>query len=335
MPLPRNPVSRVTGIKEEGSLEFMQRLARDRLKVIYCIMYCSVIGRGLAVLCCLLAGFGQNRAAAEPPVRVVVSFSILEDIVRRVGGDDVAVASLIGRDANEHVFEPRADQVRLLTQAELFIVNGLGLEGWLTRLIQSAQYRGPLVIATKGIEPITTAEAVVDPHAWQDVRHGVIYAENAMRALASIDPGRAAAYQQRFRDYKAELEALDRRIRDGLGMIPTGKRRVITTHDAFAYYGKAYGLTFMAPEGLSTESEPSAKAVAELIRQIRREGIKALFLENISDPRLMEAIARETGATLGAPLYSDALSGPDGPASTYVKMIEHNTAALQEGMLRN
>jgi zinc/manganese transport system substrate-binding protein len=273
-------------------------------------------------------------------MRVLVSFSILEDIVHEVGGTDVAVTSLVGRDANEHVFEPKPDQVRLLTRAQLFIVNGLGLEGWVTRLIQSAQYRGPVVIATDGITPITTIEPgeaapSPDPHAWQDVRNGMIYAENIARALDAADPGRAEVYRRRLGRYKAELLTLDQNVRETLGAIPANQRRVITTHDAFAYYGRAYGVAFMAAEGLNTESEPSAKTVAGLIRQIRREDIKALFLENISDRRLMEEIARETGAGLGPPLYSDALSGPDGPAPTYVRMIEHNTAALHAGMLKN
>jgi zinc/manganese transport system substrate-binding protein len=298
------------------------------------------ISRCLAPLCLILAGSAQGASAVQTPVRVLVSFSILEDIVHQVGGGDVVVTSLIGRDANEHVFEPSPDQVRLLTQAQLFIVNGFGLEGWRTRLVQSAQYRGPVVIATEGIRPLITTEASEttpspDPHAWQDPRNGVFYAENIVQGLARIDPEHAEAYRRRFRDYRANLDALDRKVRDGLEVIPAEKRQVITTHDAFAYYGKAYGVTFMAPEGLSTESEPSAKSVAALIRQIRRQGIKALFLENISDPRLMGEIARETGATLGPPLYSDALSGPNGPAPTYVRMIEYNTAALRAGMLRN
>jgi zinc/manganese transport system substrate-binding protein len=294
----------------------------------------------LTALWFVLAGAGGSSLAAEAPVRVVVSFSILEDIAREVGGGKVEVTGLIGRDANEHVFEPSPAQVRLLTQARLFIVNGLGLEGWLTRLVQSARYRGPVIVATEGIAPITMTEAgetapSPDPHAWQDPRNGVIYAENIARALASTDPGHAAAYQQRFAYYRAELEALDRRVRETMAAIPAEKRRVITTHDAFAYYGQAYGVTFMAPEGPTTESEPSAKTVAALIRQIRREGIKALFLENISNPRLMQEIARETGAELGPPLYSDALSRPDGPAPTYIRMIEHNTAALRAGTLKN
>jgi zinc/manganese transport system substrate-binding protein len=298
------------------------------------------MSRRLAALCFILVWSGQSASVAEPPVRVLVSFSILEDIAREVGGGDIAVTSLVGPDANEHVFEPSPAQVRLLAQAQLFIVNGLGLEGWLTRLTQSARYRGPVVIATEGITPLTTTEAgetapSPDPHAWQDASNGVIYAENIARALAGVDPAHSGAYQQRFDRYKEELEALDRRVHERLGTIPAEKRRVITTHDAFAYYGKAYGVTFLAPEGLSTDSEPSAKTVATLIRQIRREGIKALFLENISDPRLMEEIARETGAGLGPPLYSDALSRPDGPAPTYVQMIEYNTATLQAGMLKN
>ena len=298
-------------------------------------MRSSDISRCLAALCLILVWSGPTAWATQPPIRIVVSFSILEDIVHEVGGSDVAVTSLIGRDANEHVFEPSPDKVRLLAQARLFVVNGLGLEGWVTRLIQSAQYRGPLVVATVGIEPIATPEGSADPHAWQDPRNGIIYAKNIMRALAGIDPEHAEAYQQRLRGYEAQLDALDQRVRERLGEILPEKRRVITTHAAFAYYGKAYGVAFTAPEGLNTESEPSAKTVAELIRQIRREGVKALFLENISDPRLMETIARETGATLGAPLYSDALSMQDGPAPTYIRMIEYNTAALKEGMLKN
>jgi zinc/manganese transport system substrate-binding protein len=298
------------------------------------------IRRWLAALCFVLAWSNESAFSAEPQVPVLVSFSILQDITHQIGGGDVAVTSLIGPDANEHVFEPSPDQVRLLTRARLFIVNGLGLEGWLTRLVQSARYRGPVVIASDGISALTMTEAgearpSLDPHAWQDPRNAVVYAENIARALAGADPARAAAYHLRFRRYKAALVELDGRVRSTLEAIPAAKRRVITSHDAFAYYGRAYDVMFLAPEGLSTESEPSAKTVAGLIRQIRREGIRALFLENVTDPRLMQEIARDTGATLGPPLYSDALSAPDGPAPTYIRMIEYNTAALAAGMLKN
>jgi zinc/manganese transport system substrate-binding protein len=293
----------------------------------------------LAALC-LMFGWCSQAAAGGPPVHVVVSFSILEDIARRIGGGAVVVTSLIGRDSDAHVFEPNPDQARLVAEAQLFVVNGLGFEGWLTRLTRSAQFGGIVATATDGVTPITTTEpgetsSVPDPHAWQDPRNGIIYADNIARALAAIDPAHAEGYLQRFQTYRAELEALDREVRGELGEILADKRRVITSHDAFAYYGKAYGVTFLAAEGLSTDSEPSAKSLAELIRQIRREGIKALFLENISDPRLVEQLARDTGTIPGPPLYSDALSRPNGPAPTYIRMIEYNTAALKQGMLKN
>jgi zinc/manganese transport system substrate-binding protein len=302
-------------------------------------MLFRILASWLAI-CIVLAWPSPHVSAVPAPIRVMVSFSILEDIVRQIGGDDVSVTSLIGPDSDAHAFEPNPDQARLLSKAQLFVINGLGLEGWLTRLTGSAQYRGTITVATRGINPITTAEAgetapVPDPHAWQDPRNAIVYADNVRRALAAVDPAHAEAYRQRFRQYRGELEALDRQVREELSGMPTGKRRVITSHDAFAYYGKAYGVTFLAPEGISTDSEPSARTIAGLIRQIRREGIKALFVENISDPRLIDEIARETGATPGLPLYSDALSRPDEPAPTYVTMIRYNTAALKQGMLKN
>jgi zinc/manganese transport system substrate-binding protein len=291
---------------------------------------------GAAFLVLLYAA--ANAAAVSAPIRVVASFSILKDLAQEIGGADVAVTSLIGPDADAHTFEPRPEQAQLLSRARLFIVNGLGLEGWLLRLTGSAQYRGLVIVASEGITPITATEpgaTASDPHAWQDPRNAILYAENIARALAAADPPHAEAYQDRLRDYEVRLEALDRRVREELAAIPAEKRRVITNHDAFAYYGKAYGVTFLAPEGISPESEPSAAAIAGLIRQIRRERIKALFIENISDPRLVEEIARETGSAPGPPLYSDALSGANGPASSYIKMLEYNTAALTAGMLKN
>ena len=304
------------------------------------MVFPSLRARWLAPLCLVLFWPNQHPAAVSPPIRVVVSFSILGDFVNEIGGGDVAVTSLIGPDSDVHMFEPTPEQARLLANAQLFVINGLGLEGWLTRLTQSAQYRGPVVVATRGIIPITTTEAgeptpAPDPHAWQDPRNAVVYANNIREALVVIDPAHSEAYRQRFHHYKAELETLDREVRSELQAIPAEKRRVITSHGAFAYYSKAYGIAFRAPEGISTDSEPSARTVAELVRQIRREGMKALFVENISDPRLIDEIARETGASLGPPLYSDALSRPEEPAPTYLRMIQYNTAALTEGMLKN
>jgi zinc/manganese transport system substrate-binding protein len=282
----------------------------------------------------LAAALARGEAAGR--LQVVVSFSILADLAREIGGSDVAVTGLIGADSDPHVFEPRPEQARLLAGAQLLVINGLGFEGWLTRLVRSAQYRGPVVVATEGVAAITAAAgSAPDPHAWQAPRNIMVYAANIARGLAGIDAARTGAYDARLRRYQAELEALDREVRDELAAIPASKRRVITSHDAFAYYGRAYDVTFLAPEGINPASEPSAKAIAALIRQIRRERIKALFVENISDPRLINELAREAGAVVGPPLYSDALSQPDGPAPTYIRMIRYNTAALKAGMAQN
>jgi zinc/manganese transport system substrate-binding protein len=299
--------------------------------------------RGIAhllALCLVLSEPAANAAAGNAPLQVVASFSIIKDIAQQIGGEDAKVVSLIGADTDAHAFEPSPEQARLIATAQLFLVNGLGFESWLARLMRSAQFRGRVVVASDGIAPLMRAQpgrvqAAPDPHAWQDARNVAVYADNITRALANADPAHAEAYRQRLRNYKAELEALDRHVRDELTAIPDTKRRVITSHDAFAYYGKAYGVTFLAAEGLSTDSEPSAQAIAELIRQIRREGIKALFLENVADPRLIQELAREAGTTPGPPLYSDALSGPNGPAPTYLRMIKYNTDALKAGMLKN
>jgi zinc/manganese transport system substrate-binding protein len=303
-----------------------------------------MLSRGIAhlltALCLVVSEPTANAAAAGTPLRVVASFSIIKDITQQIGGEDARVVSLIGPDSDAHAFEPRPEQARLLAGAQLFVINGLGLESWLERLMRSAQFRGTVVVASDGIVPLTRAESghaqpLPDPHAWQDVSNVAIYADNIARALANADPAHAEAYRERLRHYRAELEALDGHVRGELAAIPDTKRRVITTHDAFAYYGKAYGVTFLAPEGLNTDSEPSAKAIAELIRQIRREGIKALFLENIADPRLVQDLAREAGTIPGPPLYSDALSDPNGPTPTYLRMIRYNTDALKAGMLKN
>ncbi len=280
--------------------------------------------------------------AEESPIKVVASFSILGDIVRNVGGDKVAVTTLVGPDGDSHLYEPTPRDVRAVAAARLVVINGLGLEGWIPRLVDAAGFRGKLVTASNGFtllrergdrtwKPIST----LDPHAWQDLANGQIYVANIATALAEVDPANAEAYRNNADAYRRELAALDERVRSELAAIPPAKRRVITTHDAFRYYGKAYGVEFLAPIGITTDSEPSADGIARLIRQIKREGIKALFLENVSNPRLISQLAQEAGVEVGPPLYSDALSKPEGPAGSYIKMFEYNTATLKAGMLKN
>jgi len=269
----------------------------------------------------------RASAAGARPLRVVASFSILADLVRCLAGDDATVVPLVGPDADVHVFEPTPADARRVHDADLVIVNGLRFEGWLDRLLAASGFRGRLVVATAGIEPRRRG-AAVDPHAWQDLRNARRYVENLRAALSNASPPRAAAFAQRAAAYDAALQALDGRVRARLSTLPPAARRVITTHDAFGYFGAAYGVEFLSLQGWSTDAEPTASDVARLIRLARGAGVRAIFVENISDPRLAQRIAAEAGVTVGGTLYSDALSRPGTEADTFLRMFEHNVSAL-------
>jgi zinc/manganese transport system substrate-binding protein len=283
------------------------------------------------------------------PVKVVATFSILADLARNIGGDKVAVTTLVGPDADTHSYQPTPSDAKAVAAADVLVTNGLGLEGWLDRLKGAAGSRARTIVASRGIAALTMeeeadaagqarsdkAKRVSDPHAWQNLANGQIYVANIVAGLAEVDPANAGFYRQTGNAYNAALAALDRKVKDEIAAVPRTKRRVITTHDAFQYFGKAYGIAFIAPLGISTENEPSAGDIARLERQIKSERIKALFLENVTNPRLIEQIAKDTGAIVGPPLYSDALSKPGGPAASYTAMFEHNAATLVAGMLMN
>jgi zinc/manganese transport system substrate-binding protein len=265
----------------------------------------------------------------------VASFSILADMARRIGGDLVNVKSLVPPDADPHIWQPTASDSRTLTEAALLIENGLGLEGWMGRLGAASGFRGIRIVASDGVKPRMMREGAVtslDPHAWQNPRNGVIYARNVAEGLTAADPVHADTWRVNAASYVAEIEQVDTWIANQFAPIPPAARRIITTHDAFGYYGDRYGITFLAVEGLSTDAEPSAKAIAALVAQVRRERARTVFLENMTDPRLAKMLAQETGATLSGPLYSDALSKPDGPAPDYLSMLRYNTTLFQRAM---
>jgi zinc/manganese transport system substrate-binding protein len=269
---------------------------------------------------------------------VVASFSVLGDLVRQIGGDDVQIDTLVGPDGDVHVYQPSPGDARKLAAARLVVVNGLDLEGWMARLIASAGFKGDIVTATQGVVPLQSTEdgrTLPDPHAWQDLANGRAYVRNIAAALAAADPGHAANYADRAAAYDAELADLDKWVKTEIGMIPPEQRRIITTHDAFRYFGHAYGIEFRAPVGMSEDSEPSAGAVAALIRTIRHDHIRALFIENMTDPRLIEQLARETGAVPGGALFADALSKPGEGGESYVAMFRHNLPAMVAAMARN
>ncbi|MBL6601086.1 MAG: metal ABC transporter substrate-binding protein [Alphaproteobacteria bacterium] len=280
-------------------------------------------------------------AQSSGPIPVVATFSILGDMVKRVGGEHVEVTTLVGANGDAHVYQPTPADARAVNSAQLLFVNGLDFEGWIDRLVSASGFTGKRVVATKGIEPIAFEEGepahkvhdhhdhgAFDPHAWQSLRLAEFYVENIMLALAQADPDNAAQYYRNRAAYLAEIRALEAEVSALMATIPENKRTVVTPHDAFQYFAADYGLVFKAPQGLSTESDASASDVAKLIRQIREEGISAYFVETITDNRMVDQIGRETGATRGGTLYSGALSAADGPAATYLDMVRHNTATL-------
>ncbi len=289
-------------------------------------------------LAMMVLGLGVARtdraAAADGPVRAVASFSILGDLVRQVGGAHVAVTDLVGPDSDAHGFSPAPGDAKTLARADIVFVNGLGLEGWIDRLIRASGTRAPIVVASKGVATIAGEDAhaghdhAVDPHAWQSVANAKVYVANIRDGLAAVDPTHAAEYAAAAAAYTAQLGDLDIAVRATVDRIPSANRRIITTHDAFGYFAAAYGLRFIAPQGVSTDSAASPRDVAAIIRQIRRDKVPAVFLENVSDPRQMEQIARESGARIGGKVYSDALSGQDGPAPTYLDMMRSNLKAF-------
>jgi zinc/manganese transport system substrate-binding protein len=283
--------------------------------------------------------FSQPQAAE--PIPVVASFSILGDLVQVVGGDRVKVTTFAGPDADAHEFAPGPVHAKAMLKARLFVVNGLNFEPWAQKLAKSAGYKGETLVASKGVtsrpmaaEPDhTPAEA--DPHAWQNPLNVVLYVDNIAAALSKIDPSGATNYQANAAAYAKQLRDFDAQAKSQFEAIASAKRKVITSHDAFGYLAGRYGISMLAPEGVNTDAQPSAKHVAELIRQIKREKIKAVFVENMSNPKLITQLSNDAGVTLGATLYSDALSDTTGPASTYLKMMQHNLTALLVGMRMN
>ena len=286
-------------------------------------------------------------AIAQDKLPVVATFSIIGDKVAHVGGDRVALTTLVGPDGDAHVFAPTPADAQTLAAAKVVFVNGVAFEGWLDRLIEASEYKGAVVVTTTGITLLEMAadehgaegEAVAegqeggrDPHAWQSLANARIYVANIEAGLTAADPDGAATYAANAAAYLAEIDAVEAEVIAAVEALPVERRAIVTSHDAFGYFGATYGLTLHAPEGPSTESEPSAADVATLITQMKAEGIPAVFMENISDTRLLDQITAETGAKIGGTLYSDALSPADGPAGTYLDMMRHNAATLSAAL---
>ena len=282
------------------------------------------------IMLCVLLLIASPLHAAEQ-LKVVASFSILADFVRNVGGDRINLTTLVGADSDVHVYTPAPSDAKRIADAKLVVVNGLGLEGWLPRLVQSSGSKAQVVTVSAGIAPLKLGSAA-DPHGWQSVPNAKIYVTDIANALAAADPDDAEFFRAQAKAYLEKLETLDREVREAVAKIPQERRKVISTHDAFGYFSAEYGVRFIAPLGVSTETEPSARDIAAIIGQIKAQKIPAVFLENISDDRLIRRIAAETGSKVGGTLISDGLTGEKGLAPTYIDMVRHNIKALTSAL---
>jgi len=281
--------------------------------------------------------FAVMPAAAQEKLKVVATFSILADFARNVGGDRVAVSALVGANGDAHVYQPTPGDAKTLADAKVVLLNGLGFEGWINRLVKASGTKAAMATATKGVKPRKAEDDHghghdADPHAWQSVANAKLYVANIRDALTAADPAGKDAYAANAAAYLAKLDALEAEVKAAVAAIPADRRKIITTHDAFGYFGAAYGVSFIAPQGVSTEAEVSAKDVARIITQIRKQKIPAVFLENVTDKRLLERIGAEGGAKIGGTLYSDALTDEKGPAPTYIDMMRHNVKQLSAAL---
>ncbi len=298
----------------------------------------------------VIGGLASGASAAD--LKVVASFSIIADLAKNVGGDLVEIKTLVPVDGDAHTYEPRPVDAASLSEANVVLVNGLGLEGFMSRLIETSGTKAPVIEVSKSVKPLKGEgeehegehakadqdheghhHGEFDPHAWQAISNGEIYVGNITDAFCKADKANCVTFTANSKAYLAKLKALDKDVRSEIAAVPKNKRTIITSHDAFGYFEHEYGLKFLAPEGISTEAEASAADVAKLVDQVRQDKASAVFVENITNPRLIEQIAKETGLKVGGTLYSDALSGPDGPASTYIDMFLHNVKTMKAAML--
>jgi zinc/manganese transport system substrate-binding protein len=280
-----------------------------------------------------------NPTTNQARPKVVATFSILGDLLGEVGGGEIELAVAVGPDTDAHSYQPKPTDARTLALARALVSNGLGFEGWIDRLVKAAPFTGRAIVASTGVPTLEAQSSGrgqgVDPHCWQDVTRTRRYVANIAEGLIAVDAGNAALYRARAEAYDGRLAALDQWIKAEIAKVPPAQRKAITSHESLRYFAQAYGVQLDAPLGYIAESEPSARDVAALIRLVREQKIKALFIENMTNARLIEQIARESGGVVGPRLYTDALSPPDGPAATYEALMRHNVTALVTGMLKN
>lgn len=290
--------------------------------------------RSLLLLAAVVLVLAAPVRAAGEPLRVVASFTVLADIAARIGGAEVAVASLVPPGGEPHAWQPAPADVRRIAEADLVVVNGLGLEGWLDRLIEASGFGGPLLVASRDVVPLRGPTGVPDPHAWHSLREARRYAAAIAAELGRLRPDSAPNFRDNLAAFEASLERLAEWVEEGLSEVPPERRVIVTTHDAFGYLGRDHGIAFLAVAGLDSAAQPSARRIANLVSEIRRIGVQKVFRESGADDRLARTLADEAGIEVGAPLYAGTLSAAGGPADGYTAMWRYNLSLMLEAMPR-
>jgi ABC-type Zn uptake system ZnuABC Zn-binding protein ZnuA len=299
----------------------------------------------LAIVAVVVPPLGSGRAAE--PVLVVATFSVIADMLANVGGSHIVVTTIVRAGGDCELYQPTAADVASVAATRAVFYNDLNeeFEPWLEPLLKQAAFKGARVAVGRGVAALTAEEehpvsgrqlpSAIDQHAWLDPRNGVIYVRNIAEALARLDPADAADYRARAAAYTEQIRAVDVWARKELAEVPAAKRRALSSHDSLQYIANSYGITLMSVNGWTNNSEPSAAELAKLARQIKTERVRALFLDSITDPRAMQRIASETGASIGGTLYGDSLSPPGGEADTYLSMLRQDVSTLKAGMMSN
>jgi ABC-type Zn uptake system ZnuABC Zn-binding protein ZnuA len=275
-----------------------------------------------------------SAQAQDKPI-VLSTASMMNDMAKNIGGDNFSYSTVVPIGSDPHLYEPTPGDARACHGASIILMNGLTFEGWLAKLIENSGTEAQIKTITEGVVAIASEQYTnaTDPHAWMSAANGLIYSQNIRDVFIAFIPEKEQEFRSNYTRYKADIEALDQYISRKIASIPEEKRILITSHDAFQYYGRRYHISLEAILGTSTDADVQTSDVQRLNEVIRTTPVPAVFIESTISPRLLGQIAKDNGIVIGGKLYADSLSEEDGPAGTYLKMLRYNTDVIYDGLM--
>ncbi len=284
-------------------------------------------------LIALLSLVLSNTSTAQKKV-VISSASMIWDMVDNIAGDKIENRLIVPIGGDPHTYSPTPRDAQKVASSDLIFINGLTFEGWITELIENSGTKGKTITVTEGLTPIASSQYknAYDPHAWMDLAKAQTYITNILQGLIEIDPVNKGYYEENYRNYSQELKDLDAYISKRILEIPEEKRLIVTSHDAFSYYGKRYGLDVQGIIGISTESEAQTSDIVRISNSIKSSGVPAIFVESTINPKLIKQIATDNGVAIGGSLYADSIGEKGSNGSTYLKMMKSNTDVIVDAL---